>query len=646
MSTKVLVFESEHAFAEELRDGLSRFGCETTVVDDANVGLQAAANEKPDLILLSIELPRMNGFSVCNKLKRNAELKQVPLIIMSSDSTEETFEQHRRLRTRAEDYVHKPITFGELLTHIREFIPLTAEMNEVAVSEDAIVIDDDLEIEEDEIDAEVEDFAEQAFDALIDESSTATSVTPEAQLPAEAQPEVEHGAEPRAVEPGPESVEMDEIQLDEAEIHESRAPAAVGPEPSVGTAGNEADRARVRQLEEELLVAQAQAAELERYVQRANTQETELRQLREELEQARSKSQAVPSVRPGSSAREFLDLREALNKKDKEILELRDQLTHKERELLAVKDSGLALEREKADLDDQILELEKQRLEHQRQTEALRADKDQAAKRADDFKRKAERFQEELEARAKEIANQKQAHEDELARRIAVEANLRVEQQQTLEQVREQARHEAEQAIAEAKQAVQAQLAEAVEAARAAATGERERALAEREKELKSEFDAKIVALHRANEDAMNKLRAEHEQGAREAEEQQARLTSELASANEALANLHKQKEESEAARDAKIASLESELNERTAQRDEARRLAEQHDAKLLSLEAELASSREEVAAASATLSATQARLDKALSKWNEDRASLEMAKDALAAALEKIEEAEQRSIE
>ena len=48
-------------------------------------------------------------------------LKHVPLIIMSSESSDETFEQHRKLRTRAEDYVHKPIAFGELLQHIRTF---------------------------------------------------------------------------------------------------------------------------------------------------------------------------------------------------------------------------------------------------------------------------------------------------------------------------------------------------------------------------------------------------------------------------------------------------------------------------------------------------------------------------------------------
>src|ERR1700734_2630484 len=124
MPTKVLVFESDAAFAGELRSELGKLGCSSQIVEDGNTGLQQAAAERPDLILLSIELPRMNGFSVCNKLKKDPALKDVPLIIMSSESSDETFDQHKKLRTRAEDYIHKPIAFGELLQHIRQFVPL------------------------------------------------------------------------------------------------------------------------------------------------------------------------------------------------------------------------------------------------------------------------------------------------------------------------------------------------------------------------------------------------------------------------------------------------------------------------------------------------------------------------------------------
>src|SRR4030095_13434452 len=101
-------------------------GCNVRVVDDGTAGLQVAAEDKPDLILLSIELPRVNGFSICNKLKKDNTLKAVPLVIMSSESSEETFEQHKKLRTRAEDYVHKPIAFGALLEHIRRFVTIEA----------------------------------------------------------------------------------------------------------------------------------------------------------------------------------------------------------------------------------------------------------------------------------------------------------------------------------------------------------------------------------------------------------------------------------------------------------------------------------------------------------------------------------------
>src|SRR4029078_12037183 len=113
---KVLIFESDARFADELKKGLEQHACAVTVVGDATEGLQLAANNRPYMILLRFEQRRINVFSVCNKLKRDPSLKSVPLIIMSSDSNEDTFAQHRRLKhSRAEDYVHKPSPFLDLL---------------------------------------------------------------------------------------------------------------------------------------------------------------------------------------------------------------------------------------------------------------------------------------------------------------------------------------------------------------------------------------------------------------------------------------------------------------------------------------------------------------------------------------------------
>src|SRR6478752_1330315 len=154
MATKVLVFESDPAFAGELRTELGRLGLVAQVVDDGYTGLMAAASDKPDLILLSIELPRMNGFSVCNKLKKDPVLKDVPLIIMSSESSDETFEQHKKLRTRAEEYVHKPIAFGELFEHMRPYLQIENGAGEPGDEDGAIVIEEEIQIDDLEVSPE------------------------------------------------------------------------------------------------------------------------------------------------------------------------------------------------------------------------------------------------------------------------------------------------------------------------------------------------------------------------------------------------------------------------------------------------------------------------------------------------------------
>ena len=98
---KVLIFESDPAFADELRAAFASLGCPVNVVDDGQAGLDFAVSDRPELIVLAIELPRMNGFAVCNRLKKHPELKDVPLLIISSEAPQETFDQHSKLRTHA-----------------------------------------------------------------------------------------------------------------------------------------------------------------------------------------------------------------------------------------------------------------------------------------------------------------------------------------------------------------------------------------------------------------------------------------------------------------------------------------------------------------------------------------------------------------
>ena len=120
MPTKrILLIESEEEFAQTLVAGFSDFDAEVIVIDDGKEGLQYAKSNIPDLVLLRVELPRMSGYSVCKKFKQDKKLKSVPLVIMSSEATDETFEQHRKLKTRADDYIIKPFEMDALLQKVQ-----------------------------------------------------------------------------------------------------------------------------------------------------------------------------------------------------------------------------------------------------------------------------------------------------------------------------------------------------------------------------------------------------------------------------------------------------------------------------------------------------------------------------------------------
>src|SRR5437870_4713698 len=99
-------------------------GFAVKLLDDGKDGLDLAKSERPDLIVLCVELPKMSGYSICNKLKKDNDLKGIPLIITSKEATPETFAQHKKLKTRAEDYLIKPFAESELVEKIGAFIAL------------------------------------------------------------------------------------------------------------------------------------------------------------------------------------------------------------------------------------------------------------------------------------------------------------------------------------------------------------------------------------------------------------------------------------------------------------------------------------------------------------------------------------------
>jgi len=144
MAKTILLIESDAAFAREASSVLEGRGLAVRVTADGKEGLDVARDLRPDAIVLCVELPRMSGYSVCNKLKKDDALKSIPLVIISAEATPETFEQHRKLKTRAEDYLIKPFSPETLAERLGALVGLPA----TPASEEEVVTLADVEFEE------------------------------------------------------------------------------------------------------------------------------------------------------------------------------------------------------------------------------------------------------------------------------------------------------------------------------------------------------------------------------------------------------------------------------------------------------------------------------------------------------------------
>jgi len=141
--SEILLIDAEQPFAQTMKSALEGKGFSVKQLDDGKDGLEYARSAMPSLIVLCVELPKMSGYSICNKLKKDDDLKGIPLLITSSEATPETFAQHRKLKTRAEDYLIKPFDAPTLIEKIGELIPLPSggAAAESVVEEESLSLD-------------------------------------------------------------------------------------------------------------------------------------------------------------------------------------------------------------------------------------------------------------------------------------------------------------------------------------------------------------------------------------------------------------------------------------------------------------------------------------------------------------------------
>jgi len=118
MAKKILIVEDDTFLRELISQKLSNEGYDITEAADGEQGLKELEKEKPDLILLDLILPGLDGFEFLSKLKEDAQLSGVPVIILSNLGQKDDIE--KALQMGADDYLIKAhFTPGEIVNKVK-----------------------------------------------------------------------------------------------------------------------------------------------------------------------------------------------------------------------------------------------------------------------------------------------------------------------------------------------------------------------------------------------------------------------------------------------------------------------------------------------------------------------------------------------
>ncbi|HBV98971.1 MAG: transcriptional regulator [Peptococcaceae bacterium BICA1-7] len=114
---RILVVDDELNILELIRYNLEKDGFIVLTASDGNTALEMAKREKPDLILLDVMLPGVDGLSACRLLRQNEDTRKIPIIMISARGEE--LDKVLGLEIGADDYVTKPFSNRELLARIK-----------------------------------------------------------------------------------------------------------------------------------------------------------------------------------------------------------------------------------------------------------------------------------------------------------------------------------------------------------------------------------------------------------------------------------------------------------------------------------------------------------------------------------------------
>jgi len=615
-----LCIEPDTATADQIRRWLTPNGFDVKNISNGDDAMEWGRHHKPAVIVLSVE-PRKIGYAICNKLRRSPSLRDVPLVLISGEETPATFEQHKKLKSRADEYMLKPLDGPDLLMKIGGLLKLDLsaepgddddeDIQELDADSDIVMADDDdvdivsaAAAEDDDSEeatlamdpsryeaAEAEAMAsngtsgshltettgvtgnpfegerfdpetQAAFAALEANSPEAPPTNndmvdlrtlwsdddlppnlpweqpaPQVAMPAvapETHPVTEELPAPSEYDPdiyrtghtlGPEPIpgemmpvlgtqphvppELADPILDDAppppdDVAFDDVSTETGGRVISERFGMPVEDPRVREME-------SRNAELEA---RIHSLESERQTLRKEIEEARERFTQSATF---SKEREFLGLREIINRKEKDILDLRDALDAKDRQILDHKDKIRELDRARRDLEESTIGFERNLVAANEKVAELGQDREKSAEREKQLKARLDDAHIELRKSHDEIdALKKRLVQEELRARAEAD-RLRGDMESQLTDLAEAHRAEVArltddhaESMAGAEGARQAELAR-IEAAHRLEIDTLQRRLADEQAEAVERLASEMSRLRREHEKAIASLRDEHQ---------------------------------------------------------------------------------------------------------------------------------------
>jgi DNA-binding response OmpR family regulator len=127
MSEKILVADDEQEIRNLLDHFLKGQGYEVVLASDGNQALKLAAEENPQVIILDIKMPGLDGLEVCKRLKEKEQTKLIPVIVITG------FEDNKMeaLNMGADDFVNKPFDMAEISSRVRSALRIRNLTNEL-----------------------------------------------------------------------------------------------------------------------------------------------------------------------------------------------------------------------------------------------------------------------------------------------------------------------------------------------------------------------------------------------------------------------------------------------------------------------------------------------------------------------------------